>query len=66
MVKSGWEAVQFSFESVTGVARRTRRLRPGVHWVTGADRGCEGPHAEPLEGRVLHTNPVPTSTWPDE
>ena len=19
-----------------------------------------------LEGRVLHTNPVPTSTWPDE
>ena len=39
---------------------------PACIGVTGADRGCEGPHAGPLEGRVKHTNPVPTSTWPDE
>jgi len=38
---------------------------PSCIGVTGADRGCEGPHDGPPEGRV-RTNPVPTSTWPDE
>ena len=38
---------------------------PACIGVTGADRGCEGPHDGTPEGRV-RTNPVPTSTWPDE